>query len=106
MCFGFMTIVQATQLLPKMPLMNRMNVRPGGAQPRMQDTYYNSRLPRMVLPDGNPKGMKQVLEENVTKMTADDMRQALQSMPDFKYEKTKVDPMLDSGTSYLNFIAS
>ena len=31
---------------------------------------------------------------NVTKMKADDMRQALQSMPDFKYEKTKVETLL------------
>ena len=38
--------------------------------------------------DGTPKGMKRVLEErNVSKMQAEDMRQALQSMPDFNYEK-------------------
>ena len=48
----------------------------------------------MVFSDGTPKGMKQILEErnvNVTKMKAEDMRKELQSMPDFKYEKTKVE---------------
>ena len=30
----------------------------------------------------------------MTKMKVDDMRQALQSMPDFKYEKTKVETLL------------
>ena len=42
--------------------------------------------------------MKQVLEErgvNVSKMKAEDMREKLQSMPDFfKYEKTKVETLL------------
>ena len=48
----------------------------------------------MVLADGTPKGMKQVLEErgvNVSKMKTDDMREKLQGMHDFKYEKTKVE---------------
>ena len=82
---------------------NRMNVKPGGAQPRMRDTYYNGRLQKMVFSDSDrtPKGMKKVLEErgvNVSKMKAEDMRQALQSMNDFKYEKTKVENLLlDSG---------
>ena len=80
---------------------NRMNVKLGGAQPRMRDTYFNGRLQRMVFSDGTPKGMKRVLEErnvSVTKMVAEDMRQALQSMPDFKYKKTKVETLLiDNG---------
>ena len=76
---------------------NRMNVHPGGAQPRMRDTYYNGRLQRMVLADGTPKGMKQVLIErgvDVSKMRAENMREKLQSMHDFKYEKTKVETLL------------
>ena len=43
----------------------------------------------MVFPDGTPKGMKQVLEErgmSVNKMKAEDMREKLRSMRDFKYE--------------------
>ena len=57
-----------------------MNVKPGGAQPRMQDTYYNGRVQQMVFSDGTPKGIKRVLEKknvNVTKMKAEDMRQVL-----------------------------
>lgn len=55
-----------------------MNVHPGGAQPRMWDTYYNGKQQKMVFPDGTPKGMKQVLEErelNVSKMKAEDIRE-------------------------------
>ena len=65
----------------------------------MRDTYYSGRLQRMVFSDGTPKGMKRVLEErNVSKIQAEDMRQALQSMPDFKYDKTKVETLfLDNG---------
>ena len=63
----------------------------------MRDTYYNGKLLRMVFSDGTPKGMKKVLEErgvNVSKMKAEDMREKLQSMHDFKYEKTKVETLL------------
>lgn len=78
-----------------------MNVNPGGAQPKMRDTYWDSRLQKMVYRDGTPKGMKAVLQErgvNVTKMKGDEMRQILQNMADFKYEKTKVEHvLLDSG---------
>ena len=50
---------------------------------------------KMVFDDGTPKGMKQVLLErgvNTTKMKAEQMREILQNMPDFKYEK----PLLHS----------
>ena len=76
---------------------NRMNIHPGGGQPRMRDTYYNGRLQRMVFPDGTPKRMKQVLEErgvNVSKVKPDDMREKLQSMHDFNYKKTEVGALL------------
>ena len=97
MYFGFLTIVQAIQLFEDALNVNRMNVRPGGAQPRMRDTYFNGRLQRTVKDRGVPKGMKQVLEErgvNVSKTKAEDMRETLQSMHDFKYEKTKVETLL------------
>ena len=42
---------------------NKMNVRPGGAQPKMRDTIWRGRVQKMVLRDGTPKGMKQVLIE-------------------------------------------
>jgi len=74
-----------------------MNVHPGGAQPRMSNTYYNGKLQQMVFPDGTPKGMKQVLLErgvNVSKMKAKEMREKLQSIHDFKYEKTKTETLL------------
>ena len=42
---------------------NRMNVRPGGAQAKLHDTVWNGRGQKMVFSDGTPKGMKRVLEE-------------------------------------------
>ena len=78
---------------------NRMNVRSGGAQPKMRDTMWMGRVQKMVLPDGTPKGMKKVLIErgiNVTKMIAEQMRNELQKMPDFKYEKTRLETLLHS----------
>ena len=36
----------------------RMNVKPGGAQPKMRDTVYNLIPQSMILADGTPKGMK------------------------------------------------
>ena len=42
---------------------NRMNVNPGGAQPRMRDTVWDGKLQRTVLNDGRPKGMRMVLQE-------------------------------------------
>ena len=59
---------------------DRMNVRPGGKQPRLRDTVFNGQTQSMVLGDGQPKGMKLVLEErgvDTTGMNADKMRQEL-----------------------------
>ena len=53
----------------------------------------------VVFPDGKPKGMRRVLEErgiDVSRMKADDMRQKLKEMSDFKYEKTKVKTYITS----------
>lgn len=55
---------------------NRMNVNPGGAQPIMRDTLWNGKVQRMVLPNGQPKGMRLVLQErgvDTSQMKAADM---------------------------------
>ena len=78
---------------------NRMNVNPGGAQPRLRDTIWNGRSQRMVLSDGTTKGMRQVLNErgvDTRGMKAADMRKALSEMTDFKYEKTKVEHLVSN----------
>ena len=70
---------------------DRMNVRPGGRQPIMQDTVYNGQVQSMVLPDGQPKGMKLVLEErevNTKGMNATKMREELNKFDDFKNKVT------------------
>ena len=75
----------------------RMNVKPGGVQPKMHDTIWGGRVQKMVFADGTPKGMKEVLRErgvNVTKMKGDEMRATLQNIHDFKYEKTRVEKLL------------
>jgi len=58
---------------------SKMNVKPGGAQPKMLSTInpVTGRGQKIVLADDTPKGMKQILTErmvNTTKMKADDMR--------------------------------
>lgn len=78
---------------------NRMNVKPGGAQPAMRDTIWNGRLQKMVFNNGTPKGMRQVLTErgvDTRRMKADDLRRVLGEMSDFKYEKTKVEHMVSN----------
>ena len=76
---------------------NRMNVNPGGAQPRMRDTVWDGKLQRMVLNDGRPKGMRTVLQErgiDTDRMKAADMRLVLGSHADFKYEKTALEHLI------------
>ena len=43
---------------------SKMNVKPGGAQPKMRSTInpVTGREQKMVLADGTPKGMKQILD--------------------------------------------
>ena len=75
----------------------RMNVNPGGGQPAMRDTTYNGRVYKLVDSNGVPKGMRQVLIErgvDVRGMKAPDMRRVLREMPDFKYERSKVEKYL------------
>lgn len=51
-----------------------MNVKPGGAQPRMRDTMWAGSVQKMAFDDGAPKGMmKMILEErgiNTARMLA------------------------------------
>jgi len=59
---------------------NRMNVRPGGAEAILHDTVWNGMSQRMVLSDGRPKGMKRVHEErgvNTKGMKAERMQEVL-----------------------------
>ena len=76
---------------------NKMNVKPGGAQPKMRDTEWNGEIQTMVLPDGRPKGMKLILEErkiDTEGMVAADMRLILRGHDDFKYEKTALEYLM------------
>ena len=53
-----------------------MNVRPGGAQPKMRDTVWAGMVQKMTLADETPKGSKLVLEErgiDTATLNADDM---------------------------------
>ena len=76
---------------------SRMNMKPGGGQPKMWDTVYQGKLQRMVFEDGTPKGAKRVLEErgiNTRGMKLDDMREELSRHADFKDEKTLLEHFL------------
>lgn len=78
-----------------------MNVKPGGAQPCMRDTYWPTpgHVQKLVDRNGIPKGMKKVLEErgiNTSTLLADDMRIILQNHDDFRREKTIVEHFLDA----------
>ena len=75
----------------------RMNVGPGGAQPQMRDTMWDGRVQKMVLSNGQPKGMRLVLQErgiDTTRMKAADMRIVLAHHADFKYEKTALECLM------------
>ena len=91
----------------------KMNVKPGGAQPKMRDTIWAGKKQSMVLSNGRPKGMKMVLEErgiDTENMKAADMRLVLGGHDDFKYEKLHLNILWlqkDTGvTTYQNFIVS
>ena len=75
----------------------RMNVRPGGRQPRMRDTTWAGQPQKLVDDNGVPKGLSKVLEErgiNTERMLADDMRVVLANHEDFRTEKTLVEHFL------------
>ncbi len=78
---------------------DRMNVRPGGKQPVMRDTVFNGQIQSMVLPDGQPKGMKLVLEErgvNTRGMNAAKMREELNKFDDFQKKITILEQRIES----------
>ena len=79
--------------------LRRMNVNPGGKQPKMRTTTnpLTGRLQPLVDDAGIPKGMHQVLREsgvNTEGMKAEDMHKILGSHNDFKFEKTRVENFL------------
>ena len=79
---------------------SQMNVNPGGSQPKMRTSRYdvNGRPQSMVLENGQPKGMKRLLEErevDVRGMKKEDMQGRLNEFDDFKNEKNKVERILN-----------
>ncbi|XP_062520189.1 uncharacterized protein LOC134195206 [Corticium candelabrum] len=78
---------------------SRMNVGPGGAQPKMRDTLYNGRLQKLVDDAGEPKGLRQVLVErgvDVQNLKREDMVFVLSKHEDFLNEKSVVESYLMS----------
>ena len=78
---------------------DKMNVHPGGMQPKMRSTTWEGRTQTMVYRDGTPKGMKAVLEErgvDTRNMKAPDMREKLKSYPDFQNATTLLEDLVHS----------
>lgn len=70
---------------------DRMNVGPGGKQPRMHNTVWGGSVQKLVDECSIPRGMRAVLEErgvDTAGIRAKDMRQTLKTFPDFKGQKT------------------
>ena len=70
---------------------DKMNVGPGGKQPKMRATIWGGAVQQMVDESGTPKGMKKVLEErgvDTSKMRCREMRELLKTYPDFGRQKT------------------
>ena len=70
---------------------DKMNVGPGGKQPKMRDTVWEGHVQKMVDRNGIPKGMKAILEErgvDTVGMKGTDMRKLIKSYPDFQQQKT------------------
>ena len=77
---------------------NSMNVGPGGKQMKMRDTMWQGEIQSLILPDGQPKGMKIVLEErgiDTSGWTAKQMREELASHQDFLNEKPIVRKLVE-----------
>ena len=72
---------------------SKMNVNPGGKQPKMRDTVWGGKPQKMCFNLGIPKGMKQVLKErgiNADSLNAEKMRAILRNHEDFQNEKPKL----------------
>lgn len=55
----------------------KMNLNPGGQQPRMRDTVWREKAQKLVFPDGTPKGLAVALRERgiyTRGMLLDDMK--------------------------------
>lgn len=77
---------------------SKMNVKPGGKQPAMRNTIWQGRVQQLTFNIGVPKGMKIILEErgiNTRNMNADQMREKLGEMDDFKNEKSRIEHFLE-----------
>ena len=77
---------------------DKMNVGPGGKQPKMRDTIWGGAVQRMIDNTGTPKGMKVVLEErgvDTTNMRLKDMRDLLKTFPDFSGQKTILEDYIE-----------
>ena len=89
-------------------VVSRMNVNPGGKQPVMRDGWWGGKLQRMYFNlEKIPKGMSQVLEErsvNTRGKKADEIRIALGSHPDFKYEKSGIERFLVEEKKHIMYI--
>ena len=73
----------------------------------MRDTTYNGKVYKLVDANGVPKGMQRVLIEcgvDVRGMKVADMCRVLGEMPNFKYEKTKVEKYICSRGHRVIFI--
>lgn len=87
---------------------SRMNVNPGGGQPAMRDTMYNGKFYKLIDAIVVPKGMRRVVIErgvDLHGMKAADMHRVLGEMPDFRYEKTKVEIYICSRGHRVIFIS-
>lgn len=83
-----------TAKAPDALVANKMNVNPGGQQPKMHDTVYNGEAQRMVDDDGEPKGLRRVLIErkvDITNTNKAQMIENLSSHPDFANEKSIIE---------------
>ena len=71
---------------------SKMNLKPGGKQPRMHDTVWNGKVQRMVFPDGTAK-VKAVLIErgiNAIKMKLEEMRALIATHAYFRDEQPEI----------------
>ena len=78
---------------------SRMNVGSGRKQPAMQDTVFNDKPFKIFLPNGEPKGLKMVLEErgvDCKGLLRKDMISILEKHSDFANEKSMIEKLLES----------
>ena len=82
----------------------KINVGPGGKQPRMHDTTWAGRHQKLVDDNGVLKGLRKVLEErgiNTERMFTDHMHVVLANHKDFRTEKTLVGTFLQQRWFFL-----